>query len=482
MHLTFKFLLTIFSSFVVLLGILGLGTVQAQGVNQLNLSDLSAFKLPSKSWQIAGSVQADLSKSNLLIFSSGNGILVNSPNKKHKGEDLFTLSEYGDIDLEFDYMMASGANSGIYLQGRYEIQLEDTWGSPSPKSNTNGGIYPRWDDSKPEGQKGYAGYAPRQNASKAPGLWQKFKISFQAPRFDSSGKKIANAVMLRVELNGVIIHDNVELSGPTRGSISNIEAAKAPLRFQGDHGAVAFKNIKITSFDKARPAEKPAANANVVDPILIDASENSILRSFMDIPGSPRVVHAVSVGSAAKVHYTYDMDNAMLVQVWRGDFLNATPMWHDRGDGSSRPLGMVQRLGKPKQSLAQLSSTESTWISDTVGTSYKPKGYVIDEQGLPSFKYHTYGTSVSDQLRVLDLGRGISRTVSISKPVNNLYFRLADAENIIQTVDGTYLIDHQSYYLKVDNGGGAKAFIRDINGRKELLIPMVNTLTYSILF
>jgi hypothetical protein len=482
MQLTSKVSPTIFMRFAAFLIILLTGTAYGQSVNQLGLSDLSAFKTPSKSWQIASSVQADLSKTNFLSFDNGSGILVNFPDKKNKGEDLYTLAEYGDIDLEFDYLMASGANSGIYLQGRYEIQLEDTWGSPSPKSNTNGGIYPRWDESKAEGQKGFAGYAPRQNASKAPGLWQKFKISFQAPRFDASGKKIANAVMIRVELNGVTIHDNVELSGPTRGSISNTEAAKAPLRFQGDHGAVAFKNIKITSYDRPRAVEKSSDNNNTVDPILIDASENSILRSFMDIPGSPRVVHAVSVGSAVKVHYTYDMDNAMLVQVWRGDFLNATPMWHDRGDGSSRPLGMVQRFGKPKQSIAQLTNTESAWISDTTGTSYKPKGYVLDEQDLPTFKYHTYGTLVSDQIKVLELGRGVSRIVSISKPVNNLYFRLADAENIIQAADGTFLIDNQSYYLKVDDGGGAKAFIRDINGRKELLIPIVNTLTYSILF
>jgi hypothetical protein len=89
---------------------------------------------------------------------------------------------------------------------------------------------------------------------------------------------------------------------------------------------------------------------------------------------------------------------------------------------------------------------------------------------------------VSDQVKVLDLGRGISRTVSLSKSANNLYFRLADAENIVQSADGTFIIDNQSYYLKVEDGAGTKAFIRDSNGRKELLIPIVNTLNYSILF
>jgi hypothetical protein len=482
MNSTLKVSSTIFKSIGALLFICWSGKAFAQTASQESLNDLSVFKAPSKSWQIAGSVQADINKTNVLSFSNGTGILVNFPDKKNKGEDLYTLAEYGDIDLELDYLMALGGNSGIYLQGRYEIQLEENWGLLNPKSVNNGGIYQRWDDSKPEGQKGYSGFAPRQNVSRAPGLWQKLKISFQAPRFDAAGKKIANAVMLKIELNGVIIHDNVELSGPTRGSLSNTEAATGPLRLQGDHGAVAFRNIKVTKFDNPRLAERSTTNANAVDPIHIGASENIVLRSFMDLPGLPRVVHAVSVGSPQKVNYTYDMDNGMLVQVWRGDFLNATPMWHDRGDGSSRPLGMVQGLGKPVQSIARLSTDQTPWISDTAGTGYKPKGYVLDENGIPSFLYKSYGIAVNDQSKVLEMGRGISRKITISDQVNDLYFRLADAESIIQTADGMYLIDNQSYYLRLDDAVGSKPIIRDQNGRKELIIPIVKSLSYSILF
>lgn len=157
------------------------------------------------------------------------------------------------MDLELDYMVAKGANSGIYLQGLYELQLEDSWGVNTPTSGNNGGISGRWDEKRPNGQKGFQGYAPRQNASKAPGLWQHLKVSFQAPRFDASGKKIENAKILRAELNGVTIHEDVELLGPTRGAISNEEKATGPLRFQGDHGAVAFKNIRITPYEKPRP-------------------------------------------------------------------------------------------------------------------------------------------------------------------------------------------------------------------------------------
>lgn len=454
----------------------------AQIVIEQNLNDLSFFKKSSKTWQIVGSVQADLNRVNSLNFSKGNGILLNLPDKKQKGEDLYSLADYGDIDLELEYLMALESNSGIYLQGRYEIQLIDTWGATAIRSGSNGGIYERWDNTKPDGQKGYMGYAPRQNASRAPGLWQKLKISFQAPRFDTNGNKTANAVMLKVELNGVLIHDQVELTGPTRGAIAEGETASGPLRIQGDHGAVAFRNIKITRFDQGRAPEAVQANVNSVDPIHIEPSENYILRSFMDLPGLPRVVHAVSVGSPEKIHYTYDMDNGAIIQVWRGGFLNATPMWHDRGDGSSRPLGMVQRFGKPVQALARLESPQSPWASDTTGTGYRPKGYVLDAEGRPSFKYFSYGISVSDAVQVLEKGRGINRRIILSDVSSGLYFRLAEAATITEVSQGLYLLDNQSYFLRLEDYAGTKPLIRDQNGRKELIIPAVKSLSYSILF
>ena len=482
MIFTFKYSNTLYKTLAILLCIGFSKTLYGQSVIQPGLNDLTFFKKSSKTWQIVGSVQADLNKVNTLNFTNGTGVLLNLPDHQQKGEDLYSLADYGDIDLELEYLMASESNSGIYLQGRYEIQLIDTWGATAIRSGSNGGIYERWDESKPNGQKGYMGYAPRQNASRAPGLWQKLKISFQAPRFDSNGKKTANAVMLKVELNGVLIHDQVELSGPTRGAIGDGEVAAGPLRIQGDHGAVAFRNIKVSRFDNGRPAEAVQANGNSVDPIHIEPSENYILRSFMDLPGSPRVVHAVSVGSPEKVHYTYDMDNAAIIQVWRGGFLNATPMWHDRGDGSSRPLGMVQRFGKPAQLLSKLENGQSAWKSDTSGTGYRPKGYVLDAEGRPTFKYITYGIAVNDAVKLIEKGQGITRQITLSDSPAGLYFRLAEAANITEVSEGLYLVDDQSYFLRLEETGGSKALIRDQNGRKELIFPAVKSLSYSILF
>src|SRR5690606_15872360 len=327
----------------------------------------------------------------------------------------------------------------------------------------------------------------------------------------------------------------VELFGPTRGAVSNKESAKGPLRIQGDHGAVAFKNINYTQYDQPRPElkdlsyqvyggkfemepqydslppeaegttgilssslkqlplkfllrysgvltiekegeynfglnvsgctgmlhinnleviplggwsnykresvtlpkgdlpftliyskfvdwEKPTLGLSIsgmgireylisdpeelqqntaVDPIILSPQETPILRSFMDIPNGPRVTHAVSVGSLSNLHYTYDLDNGTIVQAWRGDFLDTTPMWHERGDGSSRPRGSVFHFSeKPVLTVAKLASEQASWQEDTMGTSYTPKGYVLDSEDKPTFKYEIYGTAIEDKIRV----------------------------------------------------------------------------------
>jgi hypothetical protein len=588
-----------------------LGCQQLRAQNAVSLNDLSFFDNPSANWKIAAGAQADIVQDEVLTVKDGSGILVNLPGKKD-AKDLFTKAVYGDADLELDYMMAKGSNSGIYLQGRYEIQLLDSWGTVNPKSGDNGGIYERWDDSKPDGQQGYDGHAPRQNASRAPGLWQHMKISFQAPRFDANGQKISNAKVLYVWLNGVLIQDNVELAGPTRGAFDNKEAATGPLRLQGDHGPVAFRNIQITSYDKPHPTlsnlkywvykggdikgddykklkpesegispvlssnqsklsndflirytgniqvkeageyafklsvpggkgtlrlngadavtlienrgegkiqlqpgdhpfelfysknvdwAKPAlgltvagpgireyllSDANVsnndpVDPILINATSNTILRSFSDLPGGIRVTHGVNVGSPELLHYTYDLDKGMIVEIWRGGFLDATPMWHDRGDGSSRPAGSVQYLGKPVPAIEKLSDANAAWALDTAGTGYRPKGYVLNADDVPAFKYIIYGSPVNDASSVMDKGQGIHREITLANAVDGLFYHLASG-NIETLGNGLYAIDDKSYYIRIDDAAGAKAVVRDAGGKQELIIPIQKKLTYSIIF
>lgn len=622
----------------------GIGLVLAQSTSSgisLPLNDLSAFKSATANWRVVDKVRADLNKANTLTTDKGTGVLANIPLEKAPADpknpskyNLFTNLQHGDVDLELDYMMASKSNSGVYLQGRYEIQLFDSWDVRSPKTIDNGSIYERWDEKRSEGQKGYEGHPARQNASRAPGLWQHLKISFQAPRFNSNGQKTENARMLRVELNGVMIHDDVELTGPTRASGFDDEKPLGPIMLQGDHGAVAFRNIRYVLYDKPRPelvnlryavykgkfekeadfggkapesegpatvlsssvsqipneflirytgtlrvsepgeyrfnlgvpggggilkinnqsvvglgqwnangkatlpkgdvpfellyskfvdwaqpalglavagpgireyviSDRAAGSGDDVDPILVEASTNTILRSFMDVPGESmsnmnqssadaaeqentrskavRVTHAVSVGSPEQIHYTYDLDKGALVQVWRGSFLDATPMWHDRGDGSSRPTGMVQRMGVPMLFLTKLASPQANWIADTTGSGYRPKGYVLDENDRPTFRYQSYGASVDDKIRVLPEGKGVQRELTVTNPASDVYARLASGNTITTLENGTYLVDGQEY-LRLDDVAGAKPTIRESNGRQELIVPVKGKVIYSILF
>lgn len=212
----------------------------------LDLNDMSGFKKTTDNWRIVGNAHVDRTKEKVLIGASGTGVLIHLPEKGMR-KNIFTTFEHGDMELELDVMMPVNSNSGLYLQGRYEVQLFDSWGVKEPKHSDIGGIYQRWDDTREE--KGYEGHTPRVNAAKAPGLWQDLKIIFHAPQFDGSGRKVKNARFEEVRLNGELLHKNVEVTGPTRAAAFTDEKPLGPLMIQGDHGPVAVKNIKYKLYE-----------------------------------------------------------------------------------------------------------------------------------------------------------------------------------------------------------------------------------------
>lgn len=224
-------------------------SIETLPMNEVSLANLSAFQTVSENWSVAGGVQSNRNEEHSLSGTDGTGILVNIPTEENN-EHLFTSWSHGDLELELDFLMPKGSNSGIYLMGRYEVQLFDSWGVEDPQFSDVGGIYQRWDESQPEGEKGFEGNAPGLNAARAPGLWQHMKILFKAPEFNESGEKVANAMFEEVWLNGVMIQEDVEVTGPTRAAAFDDEVSEDPLMIQGDHGPVAVKNITYKRFDK----------------------------------------------------------------------------------------------------------------------------------------------------------------------------------------------------------------------------------------
>lgn len=207
---------------------------KAQVIQPFNGTNLEGWKckgpMAESKWTV-GLAKVDPENPRLLAVEpapEGQGQLVTLTGH---GLDIYTEKQFGDCTVEVEVMVPQGSNSGIYLMGEYEIQVLDSFGRERVGPGDIGGIY--------------GAQAPAVNAARAPGEWQQFVIEFRAPRFEG-GQKVANALFVKVTLNGQVIHENVEMQGPTPGGVTGQEHAVGPLMFQGNHGPVAYRNLKIT--------------------------------------------------------------------------------------------------------------------------------------------------------------------------------------------------------------------------------------------
>jgi hypothetical protein len=121
------------------------------------------------------------------------------------------------------------ANSGVYLQDRYEIQVLDSFGLKG-ENNECGGIYTL--------------AKPAVNMCLPPLSWQTYDIDFTAAQYDAAGKKTHNAI-LTVKHNGVLIHDHLELKSNTPGNGRKEDASDGPFQLQGHGNPVFYQNIWV---------------------------------------------------------------------------------------------------------------------------------------------------------------------------------------------------------------------------------------------
>ncbi|MDP4679536.1 MAG: DUF1080 domain-containing protein [Cyclobacteriaceae bacterium] len=596
---------------------------------KLSLENLDDFQPQAGNWQIIGDIVVDRhvdvhdkpapvvetkkkkkNKNTPVVemprpftFTAGTGILLND-NTEEKKDQLLTNWEHGDIELEMEVMMPKGSNSGIYLQGRYEVQLKDSWGVKNPNYADIGGIHA---NHALDFAKKMVGVPPATNAAKAPGLWQIIKLQFQAPKFDASGTKIKNAKIVYVDLNGVRIHTNVDLAMATGGPISEKEVAMGPLMIQGNHAQVAIRNIKykllkeseveirdltykvfkgefqeLEDFASRKPSKEGKAKeidvnltgeednyAIVFSGTLavpeeddyefsfgytggikvvfkgetfienLSSTEEGVLNRtitipagtypftiynyksaawraprlgfyvkgsktnrkvfhhydsspetpsstspiFVDVEGKPKfhrgfvtfgtegpkLSHTIGVGTQGGVNYFYDLGTANIIGVWRGDFVDATPMWNNRGNGTFEARGAVQWTFL-NQSLAELTSKDSTPFPDQTNLDeFKAKGYQLDEaSGLPVFKHIYKGVEVTNQIQADPSNTYIVNEVSFSESnLVNWYYKLAEGE-VRKMPDGSYAIGGQQYYVNILSG--QTPFIREVGGVKELVL------------
>lgn len=590
-------------------------------LTDLALDDLSMFKVETDNWKIVGDVYVDRSQDKVLKTTPGKGILANIPDGAGSTGHIFTNFEHGDIEIELDVMMPRNSNSGIYFQGRYEVQLFDSWGVNETSYADMGGIY-QSSDGNQEGS--FKGIAPNTNASKSPGLWQHFKILFHAPRFNDAGEKIKNAIFQEVWLNGVLIQENVEVTQPTRSAGFEDEKARGPLMIQGDHGPVAIRNVMYKTYEAKKLAltdmymteyesnsevigsldtltvvgegtvdsisanmvtgnrvtrilsykgqmdvpntgtylfniglnhggalliigkdtvvdldgkfaldtpgigeielekgkipfsfiynknypwfsgfgimvEGPemqnmplhaknslsAASRGSKSNILIEVGEEPVTqRGYMMHKGEKRT-HCIAVGDSDHINYSYDLSRGTILQVWQGDFLDVTQMWHLRGTNQlAEPKGFsVSFHGDPD--FMVLENKETVW-PDSIPSNikFKPLGYEMGDNDLPAFLHQEEGISISNSFVASKEGRGLVRTISIEGN-KDIWHKIAEGESIKQLEDGTYIVNDESYFIDFSGNGDLKPIIRQSNGKDELLLKIPagsGNITYNIIW
>ncbi len=169
-------------------------------IDLFNGKDLSGWKLRGtgrdKCWNVAA------------------GALTNTP----PCVDIITERTFTDFKLHAEFNIVPKSNSGVYLRGRYEVQIQDD-AERAMDSLRMGGVY------------GFL--RPATNASGRPGDWQTFDVTLLGRR-------------VTVVLNGKTIVDGAEIPGITGGALDSDEGAPGPLMLQGDHGQISFRKIVIT--------------------------------------------------------------------------------------------------------------------------------------------------------------------------------------------------------------------------------------------
>jgi hypothetical protein len=151
-------------------------------------------------------------------WKAQNGMLVNELQKDEHGTDLVSEERCWNFVVRYEYIIPKGSNSGFYLRGRHEIQIYDDHAEGRATLTGNASFY------------NFA--APSQFTSRPPGQWNQVEATLVGNR-------------VTVVHNGVKVHDNLLLDRPTGGELDGNVNAPGPFLLQGDHGAVAFRNMRI---------------------------------------------------------------------------------------------------------------------------------------------------------------------------------------------------------------------------------------------
>lgn len=178
---------------------------------------------------------------DLSQWNGGENWIVKDGCATANTNEITTKQGFGDCQFHLEFAapeMIEGdgqgrGNSGIYFQGRYEVQVLDSWENPTYFDGQCGAIYKQ--------------HPPLVNASRKPGEWQTYDIIFTAPRFNPDGSLFSRGT-LTVLHNGILVQDHWELQGATmftEAPVYHAHGLREPIMIQFHHDPVKFRNIWI---------------------------------------------------------------------------------------------------------------------------------------------------------------------------------------------------------------------------------------------
>lgn len=198
-----------------------MGAIPENAVILFNGKDLSNWRTRSggtAGWEVAH---------DIITIAPGTGDIVS----EQKFTDFLLHLEWMEPDMP-DASGQGKGNSGVFLQGRYEIQVLDSYGIEVPGKGDCGAIYDQ--------------FAPLANACKPPLEWQTYDIALRGACLNDSGE-VMNQARVTVVQNDIVIHNNVEMLGVTGGAMDEEVGEPGPLLLQ-DHGnLIKYRNIWILS-------------------------------------------------------------------------------------------------------------------------------------------------------------------------------------------------------------------------------------------
>ncbi len=207
----------------------------------------------------------------------------------------------------------------------------------------------------------------------------------------------------------------------------------------------------------------------VLEPLVIEVKNEAVIvrRAF---PGIGK--RGIGVGYPGGINLSFDAAQMRLGSVWSGGFIEASGLWRGQGSGQARLLGKDIVNFPPGPAFAVLASSASAWpvLDETPGISpFTFKGYTLDAQQRPTFRYALGGFTVEDafiERRDADGKLFLERTLKIPDAPGGLHFRVA-AEKLIEPRGTNEFAIGQNLIVRLP----AAALVRDVDGTKELLLP-----------